>query len=74
MSELTKCRFDFEMSPFKPRSLAMVRRIKCAEIWGGIHGDELPVETSGVRACLFSRVCEGGKGGDIYYFSAVALR
>ena len=52
----------------------MVRRIKCAEIWGGIHGDELPVETSGVRACLFSRVCEGGKGGDIYYFSAVALR
>lgn len=44
-------------------------RIRCSEIWGGNHGDELAVETSGIRACLFSRPCDGGKGGDIYYFS-----
>ena len=25
--------------------------------------------TSGVRASLFSRSCEGGEGGDVYYFS-----
>lgn len=47
----------------------MVHHIKCAEIWGGIRGDELDVETCGVRASLFSRACDGGKGGDIYYFS-----
>ncbi len=44
-------------------------RIRCSEIWGGNRGDELDVETSGIRASLFSRACDGGKGGDIYYFS-----
>lgn len=44
-------------------------KIECSEIWGGNRGDELDVETSGVRASLFSRACDGGKGGDIYYFS-----
>ncbi len=44
-------------------------RIRCSEIWGGNRGDELSVETSGVRASLFSRACDGGKGGDIYYLS-----
>jgi sigma-B regulation protein RsbU (phosphoserine phosphatase) len=43
--------------------------IECSEIWGGNRGDQLDVETSGVRASLFSRACDGGKGGDIYYFS-----
>ncbi len=47
----------------------MAHRIKCAEIWGGIQGDDLDVETSGVRGSLFSRACDGGKGGDIYYLS-----
>ncbi len=47
----------------------MIHRIKCSEIWGGIRGDQLEVETCGVRASLFSRACDGGKGGDIYYFS-----
>jgi sigma-B regulation protein RsbU (phosphoserine phosphatase) len=44
-------------------------KIECSEIWGGNRGDQLDVETSGVRASLFSRACDGGKGGDIYYFS-----
>lgn len=47
----------------------MKHRIKCSEIWGGNRGDTLDVETSGVRASLFSRACDGGKGDDIYYFS-----
>lgn len=47
----------------------MVQKIGCAEIWGGIRGDMLDCQSSGVRASLFSRACQGGKGGDIYYFS-----
>ena len=47
----------------------MVHHIRCSEVWGGNRGDALDVETSGVRASLFSRACDGGKGGDIYYFS-----
>jgi sigma-B regulation protein RsbU (phosphoserine phosphatase) len=47
----------------------MVHRINCSEIWGGIRGDALDAATSSVRASLFSRACDGGKGGDIYYLS-----
>lgn len=49
--------------------MPQVHRIACSEIWGGNRADELLVETSGIRGCLYSRGCEGGKGGDIYYFS-----
>lgn len=44
-------------------------KVRCAEIWGGNRGDELDVETSGVRACMYSNPSDGGKGGDIYFFS-----
>ncbi|MCZ6802214.1 MAG: PP2C family protein-serine/threonine phosphatase [Nitrospirae bacterium] len=47
----------------------MTHHIKCSEIWGGIQGDQLEVTTCGIRASLFSRANEGGKGGDIYYLS-----
>lgn len=43
--------------------------IGCGEIWGGIHGADLDVKTSAVEASLYSSACDGGKGGDIYYFS-----
>ena len=46
-----------------------VHRIRCAEVWGGIRNAELEAVTSGVRASLFSSSCEGGEGGDVYYFS-----
>ncbi|GAB5403048.1 MAG: hypothetical protein Aurels2KO_12790 [Aureliella sp.] len=49
--------------------MSRVHKIGCSEIWGGNRGDELFVETSGVKGCLYSRACDGGKGGDIYYFS-----
>lgn len=44
-------------------------RIRCSEIWGGIQNASLDACTSGIRASLFSCSCEGGRGGDVYYFS-----
>ncbi len=44
-------------------------RIRCAEIWGGISDEEQDVCSAGLAASLYSRACEGGKGGDIYYLS-----
>jgi phosphoserine phosphatase RsbU/P len=44
-------------------------RIRCAEIWGGIQNASLDACTSGMRASLYSNSCEGGRGGDVYYFS-----
>lgn len=49
------------------------QRIRCGEIWGGNRGDQLEVVTSGIRASLFSRPCDGGSGGDVYYFSVCNL-
>ncbi|HEY1603365.1 MAG TPA: PP2C family protein-serine/threonine phosphatase [Pirellulales bacterium] len=46
-----------------------VHRIRCAEVWGGIHNADLECVTSGVRASLHSSACDGGRGGDVYYFS-----
>jgi len=46
--------------------------IKCGELWGGIHGTDVDAITSGVEANLFSSASDGGKGGDIYYFSVCA--
>lgn len=46
-----------------------MHRIQCSEIWGGTQEADLDVCTNGITASLFSRSCEGGKGGDIYYFS-----
>ena len=46
-----------------------VHRIRCAEIWGGIQNASLDACTSGIRASLYSSSCEGGRGGDVYYFS-----
>lgn len=46
-----------------------MHRIKCSEIWGGIKNAELDLCSSGITASLFSSACDGGKGGDAYYFS-----
>ena len=46
--------------------------INCGEIWGGIRGTDIDAITSGVEASLFSSASDGGKGGDIYYFSVCA--
>lgn len=47
----------------------MQKQIECGEVWCGIHGTDVNITTSGIEASLFSAACDGGKGGDIYYFS-----
>lgn len=46
-----------------------MRRLHCSEIWGGIKDAELDVCSAGLTASLYSSACDGGKGGDAYYFS-----
>ena len=43
-------------------------RLKCDEIWGGIHDRDMEVSAGKVVASIYSAACCGGKGGDIYYF------
>lgn len=53
--------------------LAKIRHfVRHDEVWGGVHSDDLQAATSGVVANLYSRACDGGKGGDMYYFSVSA--
>lgn len=47
----------------------MDKVMACGEIWCGIKDKDMTVTTSGLEVSLFSAACEGGKGGDIYYFS-----
>ena len=51
------------------RSDAVMHRIRCSEVWGGIRDIDLDLSTSGLTVSLHSNACDGGKGGDIYYFS-----
>lgn len=46
-----------------------MRRLECSEIWGGVNKADTDVVTRGITASLFSESAEGGKGGDVYYFS-----
>lgn len=46
-----------------------IRRIACSEIWGGIHNVDTDAQTGSLTASLYASSCDGGKGGDIYYFS-----
>ena len=44
-------------------------RLECREIWGGIRNRDSEVSAGKVIGSIFSTpCCEGGKGGDIYYF------
>lgn len=43
--------------------------LKCMEVWGGIRDRVQDTRAGGVSASLYSSSCDGGKGGDIYYFS-----
>ena len=44
-------------------------RIQCGELWGGVRGNDIEACSKSVTASLFSSASDGGKGGDIYYFS-----
>ena len=43
-------------------------RLECAGIWGGIRNRDIEVTAGKVIGSIYSAACEGGKGGDIYYF------
>ncbi|MFC1633312.1 PP2C family protein-serine/threonine phosphatase [Planctomycetota bacterium] len=43
-------------------------RLECSGIWGGIHNRNLEITAGKVVASIYSSACDGGKGGDIYYF------
>ena len=47
----------------------MELRLRCSEVWGGIRNEDMDASSAGVSASLLSLACDGGKGGDIYYFS-----
>lgn len=46
-----------------------IRRITCSEIWGGIQDVNMDAQTGSLSASIYAAACDGGKGGDIYYFS-----
>ncbi len=41
----------------------------CAEVWGGNRPIDAAVELTGMRGWIYSRPCDGGRGGDIHYTS-----
>lgn len=44
-------------------------RLKCSGIWGGIRNRDIEITAGKVIGSIYSAACcEGGKGGDIYYF------
>jgi non-heme chloroperoxidase len=43
----------------------MMRRIRCAEIWGGIRNCNEDILTSGITASLYSAAADSGRGGDM---------
>jgi serine phosphatase RsbU (regulator of sigma subunit) len=45
------------------------RKLACSEVWGGNKEIYTPVELPGMRGFLYSRPCEGGRGGDVHYLS-----
>jgi len=43
-------------------------RLECTGIWGGIRNRDIEINAGKVIGSIYSAACEGGKGGDIYYF------
>ena len=54
---------DLQIPNGKPRP-----RLECKGIWGGIRNSDIEVTAGKVIGSIYSSACEGGKGGDIYYF------
>ncbi len=44
-------------------------RLSCTEVWGGNQNTDDDVCSNGLTATVFSNSSDGGKGGDVYYFS-----
>jgi len=46
-----------------------VRRLGCAEIWGGTRDQEVDLCSRALVTSLWSHAAGGGRGGDVYYLS-----
>jgi len=51
----------------------VMHRIGCEQVWGGISNTDQELETGTLKASLFSQSAEGGKGGDVYFFSVCGM-
>jgi serine phosphatase RsbU (regulator of sigma subunit) len=49
-------------------SVEQEHELICSGVWGGIRDLDSDVRAEGVAASLYSSSCDGGEGGDIYYF------
>ena len=47
----------------------MRHRLQCSQVWGGIRDEDVDACSATLEASLLSHACEGGRGGDVYYFS-----
>ncbi len=43
--------------------------LRCTEVWGGQSDADEQLSAGGLLASLYSRSCEGTRGGDVYYLS-----
>ena len=50
-----------------------MHQLRCSEVWGGIQNEDLDARSAMVTASLYSGACDGGKGGDIYYYSVCQM-
>jgi phosphoserine phosphatase RsbU/P len=44
-------------------------KLQCSQVWGGVRDEDVDACSSSLDVSLVSMACEGGKGGDIYFFS-----
>ena len=51
-----------------PRQVEKQPKLPCSGVWGGVRNLDKDINVGGVVASLYSSSCDGGKGGDIYYF------
>ena len=51
-----------------PRQIEKQPKLPCSGVWGGVRNLDQDINVGGVVASLYSSSCDGGKGGDIYYF------
>lgn len=48
---------------------SMTHRLQCSQVWGGVRDEDVDACSAALDCSLISVACEGGKGGDIYFFS-----
>jgi len=60
---------DAPAQSLSPEHLEAPLQLVCTEVWGGNRPIDAPVELPGVRGRIYSRPCDGGRGGDIHYLS-----